>query len=56
MLVENVRLLAELHASRVRIVETADQERRRLERDLHDGAQQRLVAIRIKLRSGTAPR
>ena len=49
MMLENVRLVAELHASRARIVETAEQERRRLERDLHDGAQQRLLAIRIRL-------
>jgi len=37
-------LTAELQASRVRIVEAADQARRRLERDLHDGAQQRFVS------------
>src|SRR4029079_10144889 len=49
MMLENARLVAELHASRARIVETAEQERRRIERDLHDGAQQRLVAIRIQL-------
>jgi len=42
--------LAEVRASRVRIVEGADAERRRIERDLHDGAQQRLVAIAISLR------
>jgi signal transduction histidine kinase len=39
----------ELQSSRARIVETADRERLRLERDLHDGAQQRLMAIQIKL-------
>ncbi len=50
MLVENVRLLDELRASRLRIVDTADHERRRLERDLHDGAQQRLMAVQVKLR------
>ena len=50
MLVENIRLLDELRASRLRIVEAGDHERRRLERDLHDGAQQRLMAIQIKLR------
>ncbi len=49
MLLENARLLEELRASRARIVETAERERRRLERDLHDGAQQRLVAIQIRL-------
>ena len=50
MLVENIRLLDELRASRLRIVEAGDHERRRLERDLHDGAQQRLMAVQIKLR------
>src|SRR6185436_20324422 len=49
MMLENARLVAELRASRARIVETGEQERRRIERDLHDGAQQRLVAIRIQL-------
>jgi signal transduction histidine kinase len=42
--------LAELRASQARIVRTADDERRRLERDLHDGAQQRLVGILLALR------
>jgi len=42
--------LKELRASRSRIVETGDAERRRLERDLHDGAQQRLVALSLSLR------
>ena len=50
MLVENMRLLDELRASRLRIVEAGDNERRRLERDLHDGAQQRLMAVQVKLR------
>jgi signal transduction histidine kinase len=40
---------ADLAASRIRLVETADAERRRLERDLHDGVQQRLVGLRLKL-------
>jgi signal transduction histidine kinase len=40
----------ELEASRVRIVEASDDERRRLERNLHDGAQQRLVALSVGLR------
>jgi PAS domain S-box-containing protein len=39
----------ELAASRVRIVEASDAERRRLERNLHDGAQQRLVALSVAL-------
>jgi signal transduction histidine kinase len=42
--------LAELRASRERIVAAGDAERRRLERNLHDGAQQRLVAIALHLR------
>jgi signal transduction histidine kinase len=41
--------LEELRASRSRLVETADVERRRLERNLHDGAQQRLVALSLSL-------
>jgi PAS domain S-box-containing protein len=40
----------ELEASRLRIVEAGDAERRRLERNLHDGAQQRLVALAVGLR------
>jgi signal transduction histidine kinase len=42
--------IEELRASRARLVEAADTERRRLERDLHDGAQARLVALAMKLR------
>jgi signal transduction histidine kinase len=42
--------LQELRASRARIVATGDAERRRLERDLHDGAQQRLVGLSLALR------
>ena len=41
--------LAELHASRARLVEATDSERRRIERDLHDGTQQRLVSIAMSL-------
>jgi signal transduction histidine kinase len=41
--------LADLRASRQRLVAAQDDERRRLERNLHDGAQQHLVAIRVKL-------
>ena len=49
--------LTELAASRLRIVETGDAERRRLERDLHDGAQQRLIALQVllQLASSAAP-
>jgi signal transduction histidine kinase len=42
--------MAELRASRKRIVEAADGERRRLERNLHDGAQQQLVALSVMAR------
>ena len=61
---ENERLAAEVRAqleevraSRARIVEAADAERRRVERDLHDGAQQRLVALalRLEVASKTTP-
>jgi signal transduction histidine kinase len=44
------RQLAEVEASRTRIVTAANEERRRIERDLHDGAQQRLVSIGLALR------
>ncbi len=43
--------LEELRASRARLVQAGDAERRRLERDLHDGAQSRLVALSLLLRS-----
>jgi hypothetical protein len=46
--------LAALRASRARIVESSDQARRRLERDLHDGAQQRLLAAVYQLRISRA--
>ena len=42
--------LEDLRASRARIVERSDAQRRRLERDLHDGAQQRLVSLALSLR------
>ena len=58
---ENQRLHAklraqtdELRASRARLVEVGDAERRRLERDLHDGAQSRFVAIALHLRRAQA--
>ena len=41
--------LEEVRASRARIVEAGDEERRKVERDLHDGAQQRLVALAMRL-------
>jgi signal transduction histidine kinase len=46
----NADAYRKLAASRVRIVEAADTERRRLERNLHDGAQQRLVSLALQLR------
>ena len=48
--VELRRQLDEVEASRARLITVADEERRRLERDLHDGAQQRLVSIGLALR------
>jgi signal transduction histidine kinase len=47
--VDHPQLVEELRASRARIVTAADRERLQLERELHDGAQQRLMAIQIKL-------
>ncbi|MEA2424254.1 MAG: hypothetical protein QOH13_664 [Thermoleophilaceae bacterium] len=47
--ISNIQTRSELAASRARIVAAADDERRRLVRDLHDGAQQRLVATTITL-------
>ncbi|HEX8026771.1 MAG TPA: sensor histidine kinase, partial [Candidatus Limnocylindrales bacterium] len=46
--------LEEVRASRARIAEAADDERRRVERDLHDGAQQRLVALTMRLEQARA--
>jgi signal transduction histidine kinase len=46
---EAAKLVEELRASRARIVAAAERERLQLERDLHDGAQQRLMAVQIKL-------
>jgi PAS domain S-box-containing protein len=48
--IANANAREELAASRVRIVEASDAERRRLERNLHDGAQQRLVATSLAVR------
>jgi signal transduction histidine kinase len=47
---DNAQLYTELTASRARIVAAADHARRRIERDLHDGAQQRLVSLALRLR------
>src|SRR5439155_22088061 len=50
LVLRNVRLIEELRTSRQRLVKAQDEERRRLERNLHDGAQQRLVSIALVLR------
>ena len=50
LVLSNVRLIEELRASRQRLVAAQDAERRKLERDLHDGAQQQFVAVGIKAR------
>jgi signal transduction histidine kinase len=50
----NAQTRSELIASRARIVAAADQTRRRLERDLHDGIQQRLVSLALKARATEA--
>jgi signal transduction histidine kinase len=52
--IANAEARAELTASRARIVATTDQARRRIERDLHDGAQQRLVSVALRLRTAAA--
>jgi signal transduction histidine kinase len=49
---ERQRFAEGLSASRARLVEAADTERRRLEHNLHDGAQQRLTALALRLRLG----
>jgi signal transduction histidine kinase len=56
--IANAESRAELMASRARVVAASDQARRRFERDLHDGVQQRLVALTLKLQvaDGMAPR
>jgi signal transduction histidine kinase len=50
LVLRNVRLIEDLRASRQRLVAAQDEERRRLERNIHDGAQQQLVALAVKLR------
>jgi signal transduction histidine kinase len=50
LILRNVKLVEDLRASRQRIVAAQDAERRRLERDIHDGAQQQLVALSVKAR------
>ena len=51
---DNAQLYSELAASRTRIVAAADHTRRQIERDLHDGAQQRLVSLALELRMAQA--
>jgi signal transduction histidine kinase len=50
LVLSNVRLIEELRASRQRLVAAQDAARRKLERNLHDGAQQQLVALAVKQR------
>jgi signal transduction histidine kinase len=47
---QNVRLIEELRASRQRLVAAQDEERRKLERNIHDGVQQQLVALAVRLK------
>jgi signal transduction histidine kinase len=50
LVLRNVRLVEELRSSQRRLVRAQDRERRRLERNIHDGAQQQLVALSVKTR------
>jgi len=50
LVLSNMRLIEDLRASRQRLVAAQDEERRKLERNLHDGAQQQLVALAVKQR------
>jgi signal transduction histidine kinase len=50
LVLRNVRLVEEIRASQRRLVTAQDHERRRLERNIHDGAQQQLVALSVKTR------
>jgi signal transduction histidine kinase len=52
--IANAQARADLAASRARVVQSADQTRRRIERDLHDGVQQRLVSLGLDLRAAQA--
>jgi signal transduction histidine kinase len=54
MAIANAESRAELKASRARIVAAADETRRRIERDLHDGIQQRLVSLQLEMRTAQA--
>jgi signal transduction histidine kinase len=50
LVLRNARLIEELRASRQRLVAAQDEERRKLERNIHDGAQQQLVALSVQLK------
>jgi signal transduction histidine kinase len=50
LVLRNVKLIEELRASRQRLIAAQDEERRRLERNIHDGAQQQLVALSVQLK------
>jgi signal transduction histidine kinase len=52
--IANAESRAELAASRARVVAASDETRRRIERDLHDGAQQRLVSLALRLRGAAS--
>ncbi len=54
LVLRNVRLVEDLRASRQRLVAAQDEERRRIERNIHDGAQQQLVALAVKIRLADA--
>jgi signal transduction histidine kinase len=54
MAIANTESRAELTASRARVVAAADETRRRIERDLHDGTQQRLISLALELRAAEA--
>jgi signal transduction histidine kinase len=54
LVLRNAKLIEDLRASRQRLVAAQDQERRRIERNIHDGAQQQLVALAVKLKLADA--
>jgi signal transduction histidine kinase len=54
LVLRNAALIEDLRASRQRLVTAQDQERRRIERNIHDGAQQQLVALAVKLKLADA--
>ena len=55
LLISHMRDVRWMDASRARLVEVGDAERRRIERNLHDGAQQRLVATSLSVRLADTP-